>query len=193
MGLCIVVNPLCKTSDTNTGACLSCYQGYDVFAGNCIIPQNNDPYCLIKSGSTCVTCANGYYLFQNVCTRTTKICVTYDMQSGNCTNCNVGSQLINGDCVLTPKSSDPNCAQADSSNRCTACNPNFYLNPTTQVCTFVSILCSKFDYTALVCKECQSGYFLQDGGCIYPSMGEDPLCVHYSGSFCDKCVDRAYI
>jgi hypothetical protein len=36
-GPCIQFNPLCKTSDPQTGACLSCYPGYALSAGSCLV------------------------------------------------------------------------------------------------------------------------------------------------------------
>ena len=186
-GACYVLNPLCRTSDPNNGYCLTCYQGYSLYNGNCTILTNDDPYCVQKSSSICLTCANGYYLNSNVCTKLMKNCVTYDMRSGNCTNCNVGFQIMNGDCLLIPKSQDPNCVQANQNGQCIQCLNNFYLSRANNTCTPISTLCLNFDYNQQICAQCQQGYFLQDGDCIYPSLGYDPYCIHYSGSYCDQC------
>lgn len=117
-GNCIVLNPLCRTSALSTGDCLTCYQGYTLSEGNCTIPTNYDPNCAQKSGITCLTCINGFYISNNVCERLLKTCATYDMRSGNCTSCNIGFQVLNGECMLTPKSSDPNCARSNQNSEC---------------------------------------------------------------------------
>ena len=111
------------------------------------------------------------------------------MRSGNCTNCNVNYQILNGDCVLIPKSRDANCAVSNSNSDCIQCLPNFYLSRVNGTCTTISMLCLNFDHNSQVCTQCQSGYFLQDGDCIYPSLGYDAYCVPYSGSYCDRCRD----
>ena len=36
-GVCVPVNDQCSTFDENTGDCLSCYLGYNLEGGKCII------------------------------------------------------------------------------------------------------------------------------------------------------------
>ena len=35
-GVCILFDPMCKTSDINTGACTSCYMGYLLSNAQCV-------------------------------------------------------------------------------------------------------------------------------------------------------------
>lgn len=190
-GNCVVVNPLCRTVDPASGGCLGCYPGYTLAAGSCIIPQNNDPNCVQKAGTTCLYCANNYWNNNNVCTQLTKKCQTYDQQTGSCTSCSNTFRLVNGDCLGSPTSSDPNCMTANMQGQCTACTPGYSL--TRGVCAAVSFLCVDFDYNRNTCNSCQEGYFLQDGDCIFPSMGIDPSCTRYSGSFCVSCQQGYYL
>lgn len=117
------------------------------------------------------------------------------MATGNCINCGAGLALLNGDCVPTAQKSDINCAQVGISGNCAACNHGYFLNTSSSnpSCQLVSQLCLIFNYQKLECTECQTGYFLQDGGCIYPSMGYDKYCERYSGSYCERCSDGYYL
>lgn len=45
VGKCEKLNILCQASNLQTGACLSCYQGYTLASGNCIIGQQEDTNC----------------------------------------------------------------------------------------------------------------------------------------------------
>lgn len=43
-GRCLAVNPLCRDHNP-AGECTSCYQGYAVQMGRCIVAQSGDPNC----------------------------------------------------------------------------------------------------------------------------------------------------
>lgn len=61
---CIINDPLCKTY-TATYSCDSCYRGYTLLNGNCVIlisSQVTDPYCKNFTSGTCSECYGGYYL-----------------------------------------------------------------------------------------------------------------------------------
>lgn len=189
-GNCMVQNPLCRTVDSSAN-CATCYSGYTLSNGNCIIPTNSDPNCVQKSGTICLYCQNGFWISNNVCTRLTKSCQSYDQQTGSCTSCAFTSRLIDGNCVSSPISSDVNCVSADNSGQCLTCVTNYY--PKNGVCTLVNSLCVDFNYNQRVCAACQDGYFLQDGDCIYPSMGFDANCVRYSGSYCSTCKPNFFL
>lgn len=44
-GKCSPVSPLCNNYDNLTGNCLSCYPGYVVSGGACILGTSKDPNC----------------------------------------------------------------------------------------------------------------------------------------------------
>lgn len=192
---CVAANPLCRTSNPATGACSSCYQGYTLINDNCSLPTNSDPNCIQKAGVFCLTCTNGYYILSGSCTRVTKSCATYEMATGNCISCAADLGLLNGDCVPAAQRSDINCLQVGPSGNCVSCNPGYFINTSypSSSCQLVSQLCFVFNYQTLQCTQCQNGYFLQDGGCIYPSMGYDRYCERYSGSYCERCSTGYYL
>lgn len=39
-GLCQQISPLCQTSNNNNGECLTCYGGYDLINGQCILGKD---------------------------------------------------------------------------------------------------------------------------------------------------------
>lgn len=44
-GICLQVNPLCRTFSQANGACTTCYQGYEVNGVNCVPAQSKDKNC----------------------------------------------------------------------------------------------------------------------------------------------------
>lgn len=68
LGLCELVDPLCKTSNILSGACTSCFAGYELSPiGKCeksIAPQG-DPLCAEFVDSKCVKCAFGAFFNKN--------------------------------------------------------------------------------------------------------------------------------
>jgi proprotein convertase subtilisin/kexin type 5 len=140
-GDCLKANQLCKTYDVNNGYCTSCYDGYQLASNNCtslsqVIIQ--DPNCLLFSGSLCIECKNRFYLnsssSQLKCSAVNSMCDKYDMLTGNCFTCNLGSYLNGTSCLSTTNSSyvensSLNCSLYDSlKNICVACYNGFYYN-----------------------------------------------------------------
>lgn len=65
-GKCQQANPLCKTFDQTNGKCLSCYPGFEVEEGNCVILRVElDPNCNQFEGTKCVKCSQGAYFDNN--------------------------------------------------------------------------------------------------------------------------------
>jgi hypothetical protein len=61
---CIINDPLCKTYTSNY-SCDSCYRGYTLLNGNCVILVSSpvaDPYCKNFTSGACSECYGGYYL-----------------------------------------------------------------------------------------------------------------------------------
>ena len=107
---CIVQNSLCRTINQDDGSCMSCYPGYTLTPkGECIVPANNDPNCAQKSGSTCLSCNDRYFLEKGICCPVNPLCYTYDMLSGRCVNCYTGYFLSKGQCLPSLQSNDSNC------------------------------------------------------------------------------------
>lgn len=91
-GSCTKTSDLCRTADSN-GLCTSCYGGYTLVSGDCMVPTNNDPNCNQKSGAICLNCMDRYYLLNNVCTKLTRNCAIYDPSTGFCMSCPVNTRL----------------------------------------------------------------------------------------------------
>ena len=59
------MSPYCKTYDNADGHCLSCYQGYGLSNGDCVVSTTN---CKTHTDEgKCATCYNGYALYQGDC------------------------------------------------------------------------------------------------------------------------------
>lgn len=187
---CIPLNPLCRVSNQTDGSCLMCYGGYTLTSnGLCIVPTCTDPNCAQKSGAQCLSCNDRYYLEQGVCTAVNPQCYTYEMSTGRCTNCFTGFFVSKGQCLPSVKSEDSNCQTADLSGHCIKCHDGYHPSKADGKCQPVSLLCANFDYALNKCTSCLQGYVLQDDDCIFPSLGVDVHCTHYTNSYCDKCQD----
>lgn len=74
-GVCCEVSNQCNTYDSYTGACLSCYQGYILSGGSCVLGGNNGGNngqlpvgcAQVNSYGQCTVCSNRYYLSNGVC------------------------------------------------------------------------------------------------------------------------------
>lgn len=132
-GVCTQYNVFCKSSNRDTGACLSCYDGYSVYQGDCIIPQNNantnnvEPNCITTKAGVCYECAAGFFLnYKSTCQQIDTLCRTYNQSTGDCTACYDGYQLSSGKCVIPVALSIPYC-QVTSSGTCIECIEGYYV------------------------------------------------------------------
>lgn len=201
--VCVAVSDQCNTFDSSSGNCLSCYGGYTLNNGSCVITTtpNSDPNCAQRdTNNVCTACYYRYYLnAQKVCVAVSDQCNTFD-SLGNCLSCYGGYTLINGSCVISTTSaqtnSDPNCAQHDANNVCTSCYYRYYLN-VQKVCVAVSDQCNNFDSSSGNCLSCYGGYTLTNGSCVIssqsnPTPPSDPNCAIWSGSQCIGCIPWTY-
>lgn len=84
-GICKSFDPTCKQSDNKTGACTSCYSGYNLIDSKCssdtpALGLNADPYCIKIDGTKCIECNKGYFVAtNNVCTQVDVLCKTYSL------------------------------------------------------------------------------------------------------------------
>ena len=82
MGVCTMVDPLCKTFDDKNGNCLSCYDGRTLANGICVIIQDQkkiDVNCAKFENQSCVKCSNGFYFNKNkVCTEIDPFCKKFN-------------------------------------------------------------------------------------------------------------------
>jgi hypothetical protein len=100
-GKCAQASPLCKTFDKKNGNCLSCYNGYTILNGACIISQTQDPNCKkTNTQNDCLDCYHGYIVIKGKCIAQNPLCKGLDKNTGGCTSCWPGY-------TLTP---DANCS-----------------------------------------------------------------------------------
>jgi hypothetical protein len=164
-GVCARINILCRTHNSSNGFCLSCYPGYTISNGQCVIPRAfalsvQDPYCLQRSGTSCIQCSSGYFPLSGVCQNVNPLCRTIG-QGGSCTSCYNGYFLQNGMCVIVQAVNIPFC-QTIVNGYCQKCIQGYYVQTALQ-CSPVSILCSTYDQNTGNCLSCIAGYFLQVG------------------------------
>jgi proprotein convertase subtilisin/kexin type 5 len=126
-GVCTPVSDLCKTYDNVIGVCLTCYLGYDLVNGNCVISTTNsksDIGCANWNWTSqvCLSCSPYWVLVNGACHSVSPYCKTYD-STGICTSCFTGYSLSNGTCsaVLTL------CRTQDSNGICLTCYNGYAL------------------------------------------------------------------
>ena len=201
-GKCKEKNPLCKESNPNNGDCSSCWQGYTLVGGNCVVEsisvvgpsQSGDVYCVKQLNGACIECSKGYYLNQasGKCTQVDPTCKTYNGSNGDCTSCYQGYSLNSVNrCVTEVVIYIANCASVNPNGQCTACSDRYYLTGNT--CTAVSILCTTYNPSNGQCTGCIGGHFLQGAGeCIYPALYDDN-CIYYESAYCSQCKTGYFI
>jgi hypothetical protein len=67
-GTCLLSDPLCREVEGGSGRCRSCYPGYYLDSGKCLLPTASTlPFCDLSVGNKCVGCSAGYSLSQGSC------------------------------------------------------------------------------------------------------------------------------
>lgn len=116
LGNCLTVNPLCRNY-TQQNQCTSCYEGYNLTNGNCIVsstfktPDAGDVNCKVRaSGSAgCLECYPSFYFnsSQGKCVEANPLCRTVTNMN-KCTSCYPGYSLDvgQGSCVIGNSTAD---------------------------------------------------------------------------------------
>jgi hypothetical protein len=93
-GVCQLSNPICKTINQLTGECTSCYQGYVISVGNCVLGQGvyPGPVQVDPQPSMPNTIQSAA---QNVKIISSDInCISYNNNGINCSRCRDGYYLL---------------------------------------------------------------------------------------------------
>lgn len=193
-GLCTPISPLCKTYNTTTGNCISCYPGYYLSSGACIVGSDpaQDANCKLKDNSgRCLQCYSNYFLANSsVCLLANPLCKTLNLTNGACLTCYPGYTLNTPNCVVsTGENSDPNCISS-SNSICSQCYTGFYV--VAGVCTRINVQCRTHNASNGWCLSCYPGYEVTSNGqCVVPQSynqaTQDPYCMQYRGSSCSSC------
>lgn len=198
---CYQVSPLCKTFDQFSGACTSCYNGYDLVAANCVISTTKDKNC--KSFDTantnfCRQCYNGYIPLNGVCSVQNPLCRTVDFTNGACLTCWQGYAVSYPNCVLDQSSqsnsvSDPYCIKFGNTG-CSQCANGYYLSSSSGQCTQEDPLCKTSDQTNGNCLSCYGGYTLRNTKC---EVAQAVIIVNCNTinefGVCVECLDGYYL
>jgi len=176
-GSCAAISDLCSTWDDATGVCQSCYYGYKVVDGACVVNidlsvvPNSNLLCKTWAAATCTECADRTFFNANgICTSVSAQCNTFDKASGDCLTCFLGYDVLNGSCVYSPSNTanpaDLGCGSWDWKNqKCLACSDKWAFN-SNNVCVPVSDQCAASDKAGL-CTACYKGYDLTNGQCLF--------------------------
>ena len=179
-GVCSPVSDQCATWNSVNGNCLSCYGGYLLQSGACVVnpsPFNggSNPLCSTWAGTQCIKCSTRcFFDAAGICTSVSDQCQTYDPSNGYCFTCYAGYSLANGVCTASPTSipSDVGCSTWNAAQSvCLACSHRFYFNGAQ--CMPVSDQCQIWDVTGQ-CTACYSGYDLINGACQVSTSNTKP-------------------
>jgi hypothetical protein len=201
-GKCRQISPLCKTADSNTGYCLSCYPGYILVGATCSVGgnSNSDVNCQTFTNNICQKCYSGYFLSsKGICAQNNPLCKTSDPATGNCLTCYPGYSINAGNCTIgssSTTSTDTNCKSTDQNGVCTACYSGYYLTPGMN-CQKMDPLCKSYTAALSACATCYDGYTLSNGQCLISSQvtsaNSDPYCIKSQGSNCLSCAGGYYL
>ena len=179
-GACVPVNDQCSTFDDATGNCLTCYRGYNLEGGKCIIQDLTlivpaDKGCADWNWNDriCLSCSSHWFMnADGVCVPVSDLCKSSD-PNGACTACYSGYDLVNGVCEFSSfnnaKPSDSGCAKWDWNNQvCIECSKDWVFNAD-GACVPVSDQCATHDSNG-ACLSCFKGYDLIKGVCEFSSF-----------------------
>ena len=97
---CLPNDPSCSSYKADF-TCKTCYPGWALSGGTCVVQQSNqqlDPYCSKFSLGVCTACFKGYYTNnQNRCQVANSQCKT--SQKNLCLSCYGGYLLVNHQCI----------------------------------------------------------------------------------------------
>ena len=206
-GICVGVDPLCKTHDMDNGMCTMCYEGYDLMEGDCRwSPENKfaPPYigCRAFNALTrrCERCNDAFEFRGAICYLRADYCAKRE-PNNDCSECIEGYELDEEkkECVWSPPEggapgvNDPGC-RVFNNNECVECSFRFYFDDN-RICRKVSDLCREWDEENGDCTSCYVGYELMDGKCYSMTLAQiDAGCRRFDWDAftCETCSFRFF-
>lgn len=183
---CVQISPLCATADPQSGNCLSCYQGYGLQNGACVI-NPAIANCRQTANNLCAECSTGFFLQNGGCIQISPLCATADPRTGSCVSCYAGYSLSRGECTVSRQ--DANCRKYNN-NQCVECSQGYMM--INGACAVINTLCRTVDPSNGNCQTCYAGYELAGGNCIIP-QNNDPNCIQKSSSTCLYCQNGYWL
>lgn len=122
--ICMQINQLCATANSSNGNCLSCYGGYTLINGECVIaaqdvkpPAKSTAVLNATENTQAEASAESNSLLNML--ETSIGCLQTDFGTGECRSCQGGYALINGSCI----EKDLNCKTFDEKDpiKCLEC------------------------------------------------------------------------
>jgi hypothetical protein len=123
--ICQPVDTQCRTYNSSSGQCTSCYKGWKLNKGVCSYYSSADPNCkTFNLKEVCTACFPGYFYNQaNArCQLVNKLCNGSDTK-GNCLKCFKGFTLRYGQCVVLTS----NCYAYDENGSCSVCEKGYHV------------------------------------------------------------------
>ena len=175
-GQCIPVADQCRENAAN-GDCTTCYQGYDLKNGQCLLSAFNNAKPSDSGCGTwdwfnqiCLACSKDWVKnIDGKCVPVSDQCASH-AANGDCTSCFKGYDLTSGKCVFsasnTMKPTDLGCGTWDWANQvCLVCSKDWAKNAN-GACVPVSDQCSAHAANG-DCTSCFKGYDLVKGACVF--------------------------
>lgn len=145
----------------NSGACLTCPQGYVLQGAICWSAIVNNPYCQTFNGITCTFCYYGWYLSNGVCVKANALCATYNQNNGNCITCVAGATFSNNKCLI-----NSGCATNGTNGRCLSCPPGYTIF-NNQCVSIIALNPYCLTFSGTTCTACVTGYYIgSNGNCV---------------------------
>lgn len=202
-GLCQPVNPQCRTFNSISGACQSCYAGFTLVENTCLLStavglsQVSDVNCFRFENGRCQECAERFFFNANrVCEQVDPNCKDFNRTNGFCTECFTGFQLNNrGQCLEAPNTVQDAGCRSFANGVCTECSQGFYFD-SNRICRVIDPNCKDFNFQQRVCTGCYEGFSINSQNQCVRSSGQiisaQPLCRAFQNGVCTECVTRAF-
>jgi len=178
--VCVPAIPFCQqyqaaVSQTSaTAVCLVCQFGYALYGTNQCLPVTGPIAGCTQYTTTTLSTA----------TPTCVLCSTDPTQL----------VLLQNQCIENGLLLVPNCLYYSDASKCSVCEPNFYLDPTTNKCVAKTDVANCDRYTAApnpVCQYCNADYILKDNACV-KITDITANCVYLGPSGCAVCATGYY-
>jgi hypothetical protein len=170
-GKCTAVSPSCNSYDSTNGDCTSCFAGYAVEKGKCVLsvadPTVANCNQLDPLSGACLKCSKGYYFdFNGNCVQENPTCKHFDSFLKKCTECYPGYALDSESLCQkeAAKAGDPNC-KTFNNGICVECAKGAIFN-VNGLCIVVDPSCASHSELDGSCTSCYAGYKVSNRTCI---------------------------
>lgn len=140
--------------------------------------------------TTCIECADGYYLQNNLCVAFNTSLSNCKYQTGpyTCGVCLDNFYLDNGVCKSVAANTVVDCAEYSSASACSLCKPGFALsNNQCQALTGIPG-CHRYS-DASTCALCEAEYYLSSGKCLPVTTVISNCTTYANDTACSACMN----